>query len=343
MWNEYASNGRRTYRSKHFETASVARRWVKQFNGRMDLGALGAIDATPYPKAIEEFLARCSTLSYGTTVQYSSALGMFRALVEDRNVHEIHGGDIDRFINWRLKESSEATVAKHIRALRRFFRWCLKRGMTDNIPLEQATALPSDRSVRPKPVITDKDLERLVLNLDTEDRKLAVQLAITTGLDRGVITRLSASQVNLEEACIRVQRPKTRRRRPETLVVPLHHGILPALVSRIAQRKPTEPLLVGLARQEKSEDWWRLAVKKAGLDGLRFADLRAVAASRMQRAVSLVDTQRILGHSTPEPTARHYTVVNPDVRQRLDTLPLPGGQKSHKGKRSKSASGDQPG
>ncbi|MCP4250897.1 MAG: hypothetical protein GY778_27990 [bacterium] len=186
MWNEYAANGRRTYRSKHFKTASVVRKWVKQFNARMDLGAIGEIDPVPYPTAIEEFLAGCSTLSHGTTVQYSGALGVFRVVVEDRNVHEIHGRDIDRFINWRLKESSEATVAKHIRGLRRFFRWCLKRGMTDHIPLDQATALPSDRSVRPKPVLTEKDLDRLVSKLDTEDRKLAVQLAVTTGLDRGM-------------------------------------------------------------------------------------------------------------------------------------------------------------
>ena len=342
MWNEYAANGRRTYHSKHFTTASVARTWVKQFNAKMDLGAIAEITPVSFPTATEEFLAGCSTLSHGTTVQYSGALGMFRVIVEDKGVHEIDGADIDRFINWRLKASSEATVAKHVRALRRFFRWCMKRGMTLRVPLDQATALPSNRSVRPKPVLAEKDLDRLISRLDTDDRKLAVQLAITTGLDRGVISGLTAAQVDLEGACIRVQRPKTRRRRPEMLVVPLHRGILPELAGRIARRKPEEPLLGGLTRQERSEDWWRIAVEKVGLEGLRFADLRAVAASRMQRAVSLVETQRILGHSSPEVTARHYTVPNPDVRQRLDKLPLPGAQRSRKVKKSKSSSGGQP-
>jgi len=184
-WNEYAANGRRTYHSKHFTTASVARAWVKQFNAKMDLGAIAEIAPVPFPTATEEFLAGCSTLSHGTTVQYSGALGMFRVIVEDKDVHEIDGADIDRFINWRLKASSEATVAKHVRALRRFFRWCMKRGMTHRIPLDQAAALPSDRSVRPKPVLAEKDLDRLISKLDTDDRKPAVQLAVTTGLDRG--------------------------------------------------------------------------------------------------------------------------------------------------------------
>jgi len=338
LWNEYTGNGHRTYRSKHFTSPSAAREWVKQVNAKMDLGAIAEITPITFPAATEEFLAGCSTLSHGTTVQYSGALGMFRVIVEDKDVHRIDGSDIDRFINWRLKASSEATVAKHIRALRRFFRWCLKRGMTDRIALDQATALPSGRLVRPKPILSEKDLEKLISKLDTEDRKLAVQLAITTGLDRGVIAALRAEQIDLDDGCIRVQRPKTRRRRPETLVVPLHRGILPALASRIGERKPGEPLLAGLTRQERSEDWWKIAVGKAGFEELRFADLRAVAASRMQRAVSLVDTQRILGHSSPELTARHYTVSNPDVRQRLDKLPLPGAQKPRTAKRSKFSS-----
>ncbi len=343
LWHEYVGDGRRISHSKHFLSVSAARTWVRQYNAKLDLGAIAEIAAVPYVDAVEEFLAGCSTLSHGTMVQYASALGMFRVMVEDRDVHEVTGSDIDRFVTWRLAESTEATTAKHVRALRRFFRWALKRGMTLHNPLEQATALPSDRVVREKPVLTEDDIGRLIAALDTEDRKLGVQLAVTTGLDRSVIANLRASQVDVPERCIRVQRPKTRRRRPETLVVPLHRDIVPALADKIAGRQPGEPLLRGLARQESHEDWWKLAVQKAGLDGLRFADLRAVAASRMQRAVSLVDTQRLLGHSSPELTARHYTVVNPDVQQRLDTLPLPGGQKSRPAKRSKSASAGQRG
>jgi len=80
----------------------------------------------------------------------------------------------------------------------------------------------------------------------------------------------------------------------------------------------------GLSRQNDHKDWWKRAVQKVDLSHLRFVDLRSVAASRMQRVVSLVDTQRILGHSSPEITASHYTAVSPDVQQRLDTLPLPG-------------------
>jgi hypothetical protein len=102
MWNDCTSDSHRTYRRKHFKTVSVARKWVKQFNARMDLSAIG---------------------------------------------------DIDRFTNRCRKESREATVAKYIRASRRFFHWCPKHRMTDCmtdcIPLDQATAGNTQRKRKP--------------------------------------------------------------------------------------------------------------------------------------------------------------------------------------------------
>ena len=221
LWNDYTPDGRRIRRSKNFLTSKAAREWFKQRNAREDLNAIGDVIPTPYPEAIREFLTGCTTLSRDTKIQYTSTLSMFRVIVEDKLVHDINGSDIDKFIAWRMKQSSEATVAKHVRNLRRFFNWSITRSLTDQNPLKQATSLPTDKTVREKPYITEEQLDKLIHALDSQDRKLAAQLAATTGLDRSVVVNLTAQQVDLVQRCIRIQRPKTRRRRPETLIIPL--------------------------------------------------------------------------------------------------------------------------
>src|SRR5690606_12980940 len=73
--------------------------------------------------------------------------------------------------------------------------------------------------------------------------------------------------------------------------------------------------------------WWPETLRRAGLPTtIWFRDLRAVAASMLQRVagLSLTDTQRLLGHSSPLVTAQHYHVPHPDIARRFHALRLPG-------------------
>ena len=68
---------------------------------------------------------------------------------------------------------------------------------------------------------------------------------------------------------------------------------------------------------------WRRICKKAGLDDLKFHDLRKTFGSLLaQNGVSTAVTQRLLEHSSPYLTNKVYTNVDPVLRQAVEQLPV---------------------
>lgn len=321
-WHEPHA-GRDVHRSRHFLKQLDARRFVREFNARRDLDALGDIIRLTVPEAGREFLRGCTALARDTRTHYRSSIALLAGwLPEGRMLCEIGGPDIDGFVAWRLRLSSPATVAKHVRSLRRFFRWAILRNYLAANPLVLATSLPKGRQARERPPVSERQLARLYANLDTDDRRVAVLLALTSGLDRGVIEQLHADNIDLDTATIRVRRPKTGAH----LILPLHPSLIAWLAARADRSPPGRPLLQGLNRQAAERDWWKRATRAAGCPDLLFRDLRALAAHRLQRVpgMTLPHAQRLLGHASIDTTARHYTMPAPELRRAFEQLPLPG-------------------
>lgn len=323
-FNEYDAVGKRIGRQLRFARKVDAERFVRQYNARRELRMLHDVARLPLSRAAAEFLAGCASLARDTTTHYSSALGFFAGHCGDKDVCDFTGGDVDRFVRSRLRRSQNSTVAKHIRGLRRFFNWAISRGYATDNPVQRATAVPKGRFARVRPVITEAMLEAITRALDTEDRRLAVWIAATTGLDRGVIVDLTPTQVDLEARVIRAVRRK-RRATAQINAVPVHPDLLPLLEQRIRRTSPSERLLRGLSRQEAGRDWWRTATAAAGCPDILFRDLRAYAVQRGCKAgVSLQHLSRLLGHATIHTTAAHYTLPDPRAAQALGRDPLPG-------------------
>lgn len=323
-FNEYDAVGKRIGRQLRFARKADAERFVRQYNARRELRLLNDVVRLPLSEAVAEFLSGCSSLARDTTTHYSSALGFFAGHCGDKDVCDFSGNDVDRFVRARLRCSQDSTVAKHIRGLRRFFNWSISRGYATDNPVHRATAVPKGRFARVRPVVTEAMLEGITRAIDTEDRRLAVWIAATTGLDRRVIVELTPTQVDLEARVIRAVRRK-RRATGQINAVPVHPDLAPLLERRIRETSPSERLLRGLSRQEAGRDWWKTATTAAGCPEILFRDLRAYAVQRGCRAgVSLQHLSRLLGHSTIQTTASHYTLPDPKAAQALGRDPLPG-------------------
>jgi integrase len=171
-------------------------------------------------------------------------------------------------------------------------------------------------------------------------------LAANTGMRGGEIKRLRLRDINLEARRLRIQRHGTKSDAGARLVelnqaateavTKLYlraqtlgacesvHYLLPADLSR--HTKETDPLKgsLGFDASRHQVSWrsaWRSLRNAAGLDGVRFHDLRHSFISLMaERGVPLPVVQSMVGHLSAKVT-RHYTHISSQAaRQAVELL-----------------------
>ncbi len=319
-WHEWDNHGRRLCRMRQFDSRRLAGLYVQRYNAARELQMAGELVHISIEDASAEFVRGCAALADATRDGYESAVALLEAHGAT-HLDSVDGVLIDRLIAARSREVSAASVARDLRSLTRFFNWAIARGYLERNPVKLATSRPKAKHARARPRVNDAQLTALVKSLDTPDRRLAVWLGMTTGLDRGVIEGLRADQVDIEDGIIRTRRRKTGK----VGAAPIHPALLSELARLVRGAVSGRPLLRGLSRQARDEDWWCRARDAAGLPTLLFRDLRAVASSRLLRAgVALPDVQRLLGHASSATTADHYLTPSPAAAAVLASLPLPG-------------------
>lgn len=136
----------------------------------------------------------------------------------------------------------------------------------------------------------------------------AVSMALMTGLRRGQLFGLRWQDVDVERGCLRVIESKNRVRHP--LPVP-RAGL--ALLAELRGSAPDAAwLFTGLRRPGAfpGEQSWHTALRRAGIEGFRFHDLRHTFASWMlMSGASLAEVSELLGHTSLAMTRRysHFT------------------------------------
>ncbi|MCG8406696.1 MAG: phage integrase N-terminal SAM-like domain-containing protein [Phycisphaerales bacterium] len=342
-WSDYDLSGKRINRKQCFKKLADARRFVSRFNARLELEALGEIVAMSLHDACREYLNGCSHKAVDTQRKYSSTLERLIAVVGDLEVREIDGRDVDAFIrsvsrpqelkSGEIRPTSKSTVARHNRNLNAFFRWCVRRKYATANPLDSATHVPKQAERRNRPTLTIETVERIMKAMTREHHRIGVQVAATTGLDRGFVEHMIPEQIDFDLGIIRGTRAKSRKQ----FSVPLHVALQQLLRPLARQTSPGCRILSEmLPRRRNDVDWWNDACESAGVSGVQFRDLRAFATQFLMSApgMTLADARDLLQHSSIVTTADHYHMPRPDVVQAISSIPLPGAKASER-KRSK--------
>ncbi len=174
--------------------------------------------------------------------------------------------------------------------LARCLSWALKRGLVDANPLERGGRLY--RATRAENVWTDDEEARL-LAVASPQISLAFLMAIWTGQRQGDLLRLTWTAY--DGARIRLKQRKTGAR----VVVPVAAPLKAALDA--AAR--CSPLIL---TQRNGNPWteegfrssWRKTVKRAGIEGRTFHDVRGTAVTRLAMAgATEAEIATLTGHS----------------------------------------------
>ena len=250
----------------------------------------------------------------GTLYEIALSLRNFERLVGKLSSKQITQSAIDKFILQRGTEVSRPTLNKDIRNLKTFIYWCKKKRYINN-EIELRELKEEERPVKS---LNDVQIRKLLVAAESYvAMKVRILLALGTGLRRGDIDSLKISDIDFEKNSISTTSRKTKKSMASR---PVSAEIMSELSKYVCS------LDVGQEKLFKTKfnyRKWRRICKKAGLEDLKFHDLRKTFCSLLaQNGVSTAVTQRLLEHSSPYLTNKVYTNVDPVLRQAVEQLPV---------------------
>jgi len=226
----------------------------------------------------------------------------------NRKLSDIKPQDVDDYKSIRLKEkAAPATVDRELSVLRHLInlaeRW--NRFFGKN-PVSIARLLnPNTQKER---TLTHEEEKRL-LDSTNEYLRPIIIFALNTAMRKSEILTLKWSNVDLVTGIITLEKSNTKSKKLRR--IPINTVVRKLMLEQKLKGKGSEYVfLSSKGTPYKKEDSLRQpflgALRRAGIQGLRFHDLRHTAATRMiESGASIVAVSKILGHEDLKTTMRY--------------------------------------
>ncbi len=229
-------------------------------------------------------------------------------------VKELNQQKVQKFLAERMEEKhlSPATRNRHLAHLSSVFNKGKEWGLITDNPAQGIKPL-RENGARTR--FLDKEEIQLLLNASSKEFRPILITALHSGMRKGEILKLICPDVDFKNRIITVQDSKSGKKRMIPMDDTLYETLrtLPSRFKRgyvfpspVKEGKPR----FGVQRQFSN------AVKKAGIENIRFHDLRHTFASHLIMAgVDLMTVKELLGHASVTMTMR-YAHLAPDHRTR---------------------------
>lgn len=230
-----------------------------------------------------------------------------------RLLSSITYGDLLKYRQTRLdtptqhkRQRSITATNREMEYLRRLLNIAAREGWIQRTPFAPGLVSKADERHRER-ILTREEESRLLGACDKPRRRhlrTLILIALDTGMRRGEILKLRWADIDFAGGKILVQAWNTKTMRARTVPVSKRvHGELTALKTRKKWAKLDDLIFGGLTQFDNA---WRKATAAAGLQGVRFHDLRHTAATRLvQGGLPIVEVARILGHTTLQMSYRY--------------------------------------
>jgi len=306
-------------RSKSFSSKAAAVAWAqareRDYIPIGDHTERSGSDSLTVAGLLQRYQTEVTALKRGYASENCRINNMLDQPVAKVSVKDISSRHFAEYRNSRLRKVGPDTVRRELTIFRHCFEIARKEW---DVPIAKNPLIdirfPSPGLPREERLseIGAAELYRVIGALRNKTIASVIILAIETGMRRGELLSLRWKDVDLEKGTVRLL--QTKNGRPRT--VPL----TPRAIVELRRIERQGDSVFRVSGNAIHLSWNRIRVR-AGLEGLRFHDLRHEAISRFfELGLSLPEVALISGHHDTKMLMR-YTHIRPEtVSQKLSRL-----------------------
>lgn len=303
--------------TKTFATKADAEKWARSIEAAIDRGVfvnVSEAQRTTLGDLIGRYLVEVTPTMKGAPEDTIRLKAIMRKPIARWSMANLSAARIAAYRDERLQEVSAGTVIRELAYLSAIINHA-RREWGINVPNPvQMVRKPQSPQARSR-VLTDEEVSKLLMALEPTGRrsnwtKPAVQLALATAMRRGELLSLRWEHVDIQNRTTFLSDTKNG----ESRTVPLSTAavqVLAALPRHISGVViPVKFFTLDAA--------FKRALKRSGLDDVRFHDLRRTAITRMaEKLPNVIELAAVSGHKSLMVLKRYYRPAASELAQKL--------------------------
>lgn len=311
IWWAYVTlNGVRHCRSTGTGNKRLAQSIERKFHDELTMKAEGLTELKP-----EMTFGELSSLFLATSEvkpHHTDRLKMLLPFWEDRKLCSITRADVRAYRDARMRarKLTETTVNRDLEVLRHLLFFAVDEGFITANPL--ARLRMSRPRKRKRPILSWNDEQKLIGTASPHLSQIIVA-ALDTGMRRGEILRQDWADIDWNRGLLSVTHSKTAE--GEAREIPLTSRVRAMLGLR---RQPSGPVFTFHEDPiNRIKTGWAGAIRRSGIERLRFHDLRHTFNTRLLDLGVLTDVRKaLMGHSSGEDVHSIYTHVEMPLKRK---------------------------
>jgi integrase len=323
----YDSSGKRREWRKRADSKTDARELIRQFEA--ELKSSGVVIVESRHRTFSQVAAEYERVELIPAVivdghkvagkkQLDTPKGILKQVLIPyfgrRPIQSITRPDIEEFRQhrfsvptWRKQQRTIRTVNYELAVLRQVFYFAASKRWLDGPPQEMFRKLISPANETKRDRLLTADEQRKLLAACVGPRahiRPLIIAALDTTLRKGNLLRLTWADVDFTDRVIRIKKTSTKTEQAVTIGLTSRLQTEMYRLWHFSDKQP-ETRVFGIDGEFQTA--WASACRKAGIEGLRFHDLRAGGATGMvQAGLPAEIVRKVTGHANPAILIDHY-------------------------------------
>ena len=303
--------------TQSFLRKTDAEAWARKVEGEMERGEwrnLGEADSTTLAAALDRYALSKTALKKSKTREEARIKSLKKESFAKKHLSKIRSADIVKFRDGeRARNMSENTIRLDFALLSNLFTVAAKEWAMDGLqnPVKQIEQ-PKAGNARQRRLLDGEEAKLKDALEKAMPRTVGVRALVTLAIETGM---RQSELLNLRRADIKgriAHLADTKSGLPRD--VPLSKAAMAAMDALPAR---LDGRLFGI-KQDRLVRAFASATKKAGMENLKFHDLRHEAASRLAKLYQAHELAKVFGWKTIQMAMRYYHPDAQDFVARLD-------------------------